>query len=213
MSNAASSSPTERSQNTSRSPPISEIPTGGKQAYEQPHPLASEAGMAYTQARPDIPWSTQQFPTDSTDMFSQHPMQPVLTNFNTQGHDGHGHISMGIQLDYGGVSGDDTLMMDESSGSLSQNQNPYMSPGYLSGPAHPVNASLLQTTLAQTYGVDTRSDYAHQAESDPPNLANEQSFPKTAKTVITIENLDPATRAEILNLLCKRKLVTTIEVI
>ncbi|MCJ1385153.1 hypothetical protein MMC17_008272 [Xylographa soralifera] len=39
-----------------------------------------------------------------------------------------------------------------------------------------------------------------------------QTLSKRGKTILTLENLDPETRGEIVDLLCKRKIITTIEI-
>lgn len=68
-----------------------------------------------------------------------------------------------------------------------------------------------RSTLA--YDMNSRPDPSHEAESTPSGPVEEAIIPKNGKTVITVENLDSETRAEILDLLFKRKLVTTVEVI
>lgn len=59
-----------------------------------------------------------------------------------------------------------------------------------------------------------RSDIAQGARpSSPSDNTPTMTLDKTGRTVLTLENLDPDTRAEVVDLLCKRKIVTKIEIL
>ena len=59
-----------------------------------------------------------------------------------------------------------------------------------------------------------RSDTVEGARPSSPGDDTSTMTPDmTGKTVLTLENLDPDTRAEIVDLLCKRKIITRIEML
>jgi len=66
-------------------------------------------------------------------------------------------------------------------------------------------------------GFERQATLTDVAETTTPSSLNEIRSVNTpaerGKTVLTLENLDPETRSEVLDWLCRRKIVTTIEIV
>ncbi|KAL8720939.1 MAG: hypothetical protein Q9225_002266 [Loekoesia sp. 1 TL-2023] len=213
MSSTSTPSPIENSQDIAQSRTLSHTAGSNTQKQEQQRSFPSEIGALVSQDRTELPWPTQAFLADSADIFSPHAVQSVLGNFDTQHHGRLDYAATSLQLDNSGVANDSSFMVDQGSRSLSHTLGPFLSPGNLPVSAQSMAPSRLEGHSTLAYDMDSRPGPSHEAESAPSGLLNEAIFPKKGKTVITVENLDSETRAEILDLLFKRKLVTTVEVI
>ena len=63
-------------------------------------------------------------------------------------------------------------------------------------------------------GQATATDLTDSGTQSSPNSVPSMSMPaERGKTVLTLENLDPETRTEVLDLLFRRKVITTIEIV
>ena len=83
----------------------------------------------------------------------------------------------------------------------------------LSGSLPLMQDALLSVNDTNTWSTP-RSDIVQRARPSSPSDDTSTMTPdKTGRTVLTLENLDPDTRAEVVDLLCKRKIVTKIEIL
>lgn len=128
----------------------------------------------------------------------------------------HEETDNNIMLDNSGASYSSLYAFPDSVMSSNMYDVLWSSTGH--SPALSESPSRMQDDPLSAYGTKTwstpRSDIVEAAWPSPPCDDTSTMTPDTTgKTVLTLENLDPDTRAEIVDLLCKRKIVTRIEIL
>ncbi|KAI4122743.1 MAG: hypothetical protein LQ338_005636 [Usnochroma carphineum] len=212
---SSTSSPTISTPSTGQHLQASNIPpVVGAREEKQLQAFIPDLESVYAQEPNDASWSSQALSADLNDILNSDTLHAVFSNFNAKNNSQNNELATGIRLSHeSDDNNSDVLMSNTSSVSLNYALDLNTSSDYVSRSTAPKPPSALQGQPRMMLDLETQLSVPESYEPVTPTSTSEVTLVKKAKTVLTVENLDAETRAEILNLLFKRKLVTTIEII
>ena len=219
LSASPTSSPKPWSPSACQHLQASNIPLLSAQAQKHLQPFTTGLGPGYAPEPNDTSWLSQPLAADLNTIMAAHDASHLHFQYSDLKGIQNNDLYMGMQLNQesgdsnsdvpisntGSVSPDYTLGADSSNWD-------YDFP-LTTAPSAP---SMLRGQPRITYDQETKPSFpgkgGHEPATPPPpsSISEVPIVVEKAKTVLTVENLDAGTRAEILDLLFKRKLVTTI---
>ncbi|KAL8992218.1 MAG: hypothetical protein Q9188_007639 [Gyalolechia gomerana] len=192
----------------------SNIPVIGAQEEKQPQASIPDLGFVYDPEPNDASWSSQALSADLNDILNPDTLHAVFRNFDAKDKSQDNELAMDVRLSHeSDDNNSNVLMSNTSSVSLNYALDHNTSSEYVSRSTAPKTPSALRGQPRMIFDLEVQPSVPESYEPTTPTSTSEVTLVKKGKTVLTVEDLDAETRAEILNLLFKRKLITTIEII
>ncbi|KAL9609600.1 MAG: hypothetical protein Q9167_005643 [Letrouitia subvulpina] len=181
-------------------------------AKEQFGPVAPSLGETSTSHRDVATWAPEIFNTHPTGILNPQTIDAIFEHFDADETKRENELHPPICFYRDNVNEDNDILMSN----LSFNSLPDLDESQRSALTFsPATSSDAPSILMRDrHSMTCESTMAIEGQ-DPatPSSLHELTITKKGKTVLTVEDLDPETRGEILNLLCQRKLITTIEIV
>ena len=171
-------------------------------------------------------WMSQEFPADLMEVLTAQAFPTSLGEHESKNNQGQDNLFTNMDLLHESdnnclilnSTNSSTLLYPFSDSALTSDVYDTLWSSTNLSPALSEGVSLMQDSYqsesdANAWSTRTKEGSEGAKSSSTAEIPSTMKLTKMGKTVLTLENLDSETRRELLDLLCKRKIITTIEIV
>ncbi|KAI4157551.1 MAG: hypothetical protein LQ342_008191 [Letrouitia transgressa] len=179
---------------------------------EQFEPLAPALGGTSTPHQDIATWAPEVFNAPPTGILNSQTIDAIFEHFDADDSKRENELHPPLCFYRDNINEDNDILMSNLSFSSLPELDESQRSALTFSPATSSDAPSILMHDRPSMTCESTMAIEGQDPATPSSL-HELTITKKGKTVLTVEDLDPETRGEILNLLCQRKLITTIEIV